>query len=191
MGDIVEDDMKNKTDKELAEFTQKGNTEAFGILVERYEHKLLRYGRKFLFDYEDIKDAIQDVFVRAYSNIQSFDRTREFSPWIYRIAHNNFVNIIKKKKKEPYIFFDADMIFSLADEEEILTRAEKEEERRDIDRCLKEIKPKYREILILFYFEEKDYKEISDILSIPISTVGVRLKRGRKEIKKIYEQRKK
>ncbi len=182
--------MKDKTDEELAELTQAGNTEAFGLLVERYEDKLLRYGKKFLFDYDHIKDAVQEVLVKAYSNIQSFDPSKPFSPWIYRIAHNCFINIIKKTKREPYVLFDADVIFSLAGEEETAARAEREEKRREVERCLSKLTPKYREILVLFYFAEKDYREISDILNIPVSTVGVRLKRGREEIKKIYEPRK-
>ena len=82
------------------------------------------------------------------------------------------------------------MIFTFMNEDDLLGDMEREEERREIDAYLKEIRPKYREILTLFYFEEKDYQEISDILNIPTSTVGVRLKRGREEIKKIYEKRK-
>jgi RNA polymerase sigma-70 factor (ECF subfamily) len=182
--------MINKTDEELAKLTQEGKTEAFGVLVDRYEKKLLRYGKRFLFDYENVKDAVQDVFIKAYSNIQGFDCSKKFSPWIYRIAHNNFVNIIKKKKREPYTFFDTDIIFSFVSEDETFSELEKEEQNREVKKYLKDIKPKYREILILFYFEEKDYREISDILNIPVSTVGVRLKRGREEIKKIYEKRK-
>ncbi len=182
--------MREKTDEELAKLTQEGETEAFGTLVERYEGKLSRYGKRFLFDHENIKDAVQEVFVKAYANIRSFDHSKRFSPWIYRIAHNNFVNIIKKKKREPYTFFDADVIFSFASEEETLSSAERRERKKEVEKYLSEIRPKYREILVLFYFEEKDYKEISDILNIPISTVGVRLRRGRQEIRKKYEKRK-
>ena len=182
--------MEEKTDEELAMLTQEGKTEAFNFLVERYEEILLRYGKRFLFNHENIKDVVQDVFIKAYENIQSFDSSRRFSPWIYRIAHNNFINIIKKNKREPYTFFDTDVIFSFASEEETVSGAEREERKKEVEKYLKEIKLKYREILVLFYFEEKDYREISDILNIPISTVGVRLKRGREEIKKKYEKRK-
>ncbi len=182
--------MKDKTDEELAGLVQQKRTDAFEILVDRYEGRLLRYGKRFLFDHENIKDAVQDVFVKVYINIQGFDVSKKFSSWIYRIAHNDFVNIIRKNKKESYTIFDMDMIFTFTNEDDLLGNIEKEEESKEIDAYLKEIRPKYREILTLFYFEEKDYQEISDILSIPISTVGVRLKRGREEVKKIYEKRK-
>ncbi len=65
------------------------------------------------------------------------------------------------------------------------------EEKKEIEKHLSNLKVKYREPIVLYYFEEKDYQEISDILEIPVSTVGTRLKRGRSEIKKLlYEERK-
>ena len=88
--------MTEQTDEQIAQAVQKGDSSAFGLLVERYEPKLLRYAKKFLFDYEDGKDIVQEVFIKAYSNIQSFDSGRSFSSWIYRIAHNEFINAIRK-----------------------------------------------------------------------------------------------
>jgi RNA polymerase sigma-70 factor (ECF subfamily) len=61
------------TDEEIAVRVQKGDTQAFGVLVERYEEKLKRYGRKFLSSIEDREDLVQDIFIRAYQNLQSFD----------------------------------------------------------------------------------------------------------------------
>ena len=66
--------------------------------MDRYQAKLLRYGRRFLAQDDHIVDVVQDVFIKTYENIQSFDATRKFSPWIYRIAHNAFVNEIRQKK---------------------------------------------------------------------------------------------
>ena len=93
--------MEKETDEAIATRVQKGDSEAFGQLVERYEEKLMRYARKFLRDPDDAKDIVQEVFIKSYQNIQSFDATRRFSPWIYRIAHNEFVNAIKKRSRGP------------------------------------------------------------------------------------------
>ena len=82
------------SDEKIAARVQEDEIEAFGILVERYEVKMLRYGKKFLTQYEDIEDAVQDVFIKAYTNIQSFNTSMSFSPWLYRIAHNTFINVI-------------------------------------------------------------------------------------------------
>jgi RNA polymerase sigma-70 factor (ECF subfamily) len=82
------------TDEQIAVRVQSGEQELFGALMERYEPKLSRYGRKFLASPDNIDDIVQDVFISAYQNIQSFDLTRRFSPWIYRIAHNAYVNAL-------------------------------------------------------------------------------------------------
>ncbi len=176
---------EDKTDEELVKLVLENKTEAFGILIERYEKKLLRYGRRFLYNHENIEDVVQNVFIKAYTNIRGFDTKKSFSPWIYRIAHNEFINLIKTKKKESFLFFDADTIFSFPGKDNPLKEIEREEEKEEIEEHLSKLKAKYREPLVLYYFEEKDYREISDILKIPVSTVGTRLKRGRSEIKKL------
>lgn len=178
------------TDEAIAEEVQRGNRERYGLLVERYEQKMSRYVRRFLYDADDAADVVQDVFVKAYINIKSFDIKQRFSPWMYRIAHNECINSIKKKKREPLPFFDADALFPHPVARE---RADDEMQVKQIrlalDRCLKELDAKYREPLILYYFEELEYREISDILRIPVSTVGVRLNRGRVILKERYEAR--
>lgn len=183
--------IEDKTDEEIVQLVLDNKTEFFGELVKRYEKKLLRYGRRFLYNYENIEDAVQNVFIKVYLNLRGFDLKRKFSSWIYRIAHNEFINIAKKKKKEPLLFFEMDIIFSFTGKDDSLKQIEREEEREEIEKHLNKLKIKYREPLVLYYFEEKNYQEISDILKIPISTVGTRLKRGRNEIKKLlYEKRK-
>ncbi len=182
--------MEEKTDEELAVLAQKGDILSFSVLLERYEKKLLRYGKRFLFNYENVEDAVQVIFIKVYENINSFQATKKFSSWIYRIAHNHFINIIIKTKKEPFLFFDADVIFSFSNKRNVLADIIKEEEIKKIEGCLGNINIRYREVIILYYFEDKSYKEIADILGIPTSTVGIRLKRGREQIKKNYEKRK-
>ncbi len=173
--------MIDETDEQIAMRVQKGESDAFGELVERYQEKLLRYARKFLFDVEDGADTVQDVFLKAYENIQSFDATRRFSPWIYRIAHNEFVNALKKKQASRTIFaFDIDTVFPHLTAAETSDSAAIENDLRStLEGHLGKLDTKYREPLVLYYFESMDYKEISEILRIPVSTVGVRLARGR------------
>lgn len=178
-----------ENDEMIALRVQQGDTDAFGILVERYEAKILRYGRKFLFQYEDVEDAVQDVFIKAYMNIQSFNTSLSFSPWIYRIAHNTFINVIKKKGREPLTFFDPDTIFQYSAREGITEHdIYQAEDRGMIEQTLSKLSPKYREPLVLYYFEEKGYKEIAEILHIPTSTVGVRIKRAKEKIKILYTE---
>lgn len=178
-----------ETDEQIARKVQEGQEEAFGELIERFQDKLLRYARKFLIDPDDAQDIVQDVFIKAYENIQSFDVSRRFSPWVYRIAHNEFVNALKKKANRPVIFaVDFDTLFPhLTASDTADSAALARDLRVMLDRHLRELDPKYREPLILYYLEGMDYKELSDILQIPISTVGVRLARGRRLLKEITD----
>lgn len=176
------------TDEELVALVCGGDVNQFGVLVERYEAKLMRYGRKFLSRHEDIQDIVQDVFVSAYQNIQNFDTAQRFSPWIYRIAHNAFVNRLKKNSYNPLVLIDFDtMISHPAYEDPAPLEREQKEMRVMIDKALANLQPKYREVLILHYLEDMSYKEISDILQIPSGTVGIRLKRAKEALKKVYE----
>lgn len=183
------DDLNLKTDEEIAVLVQGGNIEVFAELVSRYEDKLSRYARKFLFDDEDAKDLVQDVFIKAYANIQSFEARQRFSPWIYRIAHNEFINAIKKRtRRETVSIFDFDLLLPHpVAKERADSEAERQELKRILDRSLEKIDIKYKEPLVLYYFEEMNYTEIAEILHIPVSTVGVRLQRGKVQLKKLVE----
>lgn len=181
--------LETKTDEEIAIMVQNGDSDAFGVIVDRYAAKLARYGRKFVSSTEDIKDLVQDVFLKAYQNIQSFDGEMRFSPWIYRIAHNVFVDQIKKTSRNPLVFVDFDTFLAHPVYEDIEHSAhERVQTRQMIDQALEKISPKYREVLVLYYLEELSYKEIADVLSVPISTAAIRLKRGRAALGKVMQE---
>jgi len=182
---------QEKTDEEIAKNVQKGETSAFGVLVERYEPKLTRYAKKFLFDTEDGKDVVQEVFIKAYINIQSFDVEKKFSPWIYRIAHNEFINTLKKKKREPLLSFDFDTLLPHFISKKTLLEDElhDKEIKSLLETHLSRLPTKYREVLILYYFEQMDYKEIAEILKIPTSTVGIRIRRSKTRLKKLLTEK--
>jgi RNA polymerase sigma-70 factor (ECF subfamily) len=178
--------MLELTDEEIAQRVQKGDVEVFGVLVQRFEERMIRYARKFLFAGDEIKDLVQEVFIKAYVNIQSFDASRKFSSWLYRIAHNEFINAGKKKSRLPVFTFDLDALFPhLAARETADGDFERQELKEALDQSLDKLDVKYREPLVLYYLEEMNYREIADILQIPVSTVGVRLTRGKAMLKKI------
>jgi RNA polymerase sigma-70 factor (ECF subfamily) len=178
---VYPEPMPEVTDELLATRVQEGQEEPFATLIERYQAKLLRYARKFLLDPDDAEDIVQDIFIKAYQNIQSFDVTRRFSPWIYRIAHNEFVNEIKKRYARRTVFvFDMDTLFPHLTAPDTADSAAMDRDLREtLEKHLDSIDPKYREPLVLYYLEGMNYKEISEIMQIPVSTVGVRLARAR------------
>lgn len=174
-----------QTDEEVVALVQKGNKESFGILMDRYERKLFSYARKFLAGQDNMEDVVQEVFIKTYQNILSFDTSQKFSPWIYRIAHNTFVNALRKNAKSPLRFFDFDTFVAHPIYEDTMP-AEREQQRVGgvIDQGLDKLSLGYREIIILYYIQNLSYKEIADILHIPIGTVSVRLLRAKKALKK-------
>lgn len=179
--------MQETSDESIVKAVQKGDAEAFGDLIARYEDKLKRYARKFLSYEEDIDDLVQDVFIKAYTSIRSFDTSLRFSPWIYRIAHNTFVNELKRKHVGGFSLFSIDEILPFLPAQETADAGTLHAElKKEIDTLLRELPPKYREVVVLHYLEELSYQEISDILQIPVTTVGVRLTRGRQKLQELY-----
>ncbi|MDP1709513.1 MAG: RNA polymerase sigma factor, partial [Candidatus Komeilibacteria bacterium] len=143
----------------------------------------------FLSGYADIEDVVQEVFIKGYENIKSFNTDRKFSSWLYRIAHNEFINRIKKIGREPLPFFDPDTLFPHPLSQDLSDRGILSREARELlDACLEKLSAKYREVLVLFYIEELSYQEIAEVLHIPLATVGVRLKRARGLLKTFCQQ---
>lgn len=177
--------MPEETDEELARLVQANNHDALAELMRRYTDKLVRYGRRFMTSDDEVGDVVQDVFVATYQNINDFDAARRFSPWIYRIAHNAFVDALRKKTKEPLPVFDLDRALphpAYEDPEE--GEKEREDVRVLLGKGLKALSPAYREVIDLYYFEDFSYREIADILHIPVGTVAIRLSRAKAALKK-------
>ncbi len=161
----------------------------FGEIVERYEARLGRYiARLGVVDPDDRDDVLQNVFIKVYKNLNNFDQSLSFSAWIYRIAHNEAISWYRRRKARPegYLAAESDMITSLLADDGI----ERPDERfdREIDskimlRELEQLDDKYLEVLILRYFEHLEYEEISDVLKIPVGTVGTLVHRAKKQLK--------
>jgi RNA polymerase sigma-70 factor (ECF subfamily) len=177
-------------DEEIIVEIKKGKKEYFEILIIRYKDKLARYAKKFLLDKFDTDDLIQDVFIKSYINLESFDESRRFSPWIYRIAHNEFLNKVKKKLTEKLLPIDFDTFFPHPEAKE---RSDKSTEdflnENILNSYLEKLDAKYREILVLYFYEDMDYKDIAEVLSIPVSTVGVRISRAKEKLKLLIKDK--
>ena len=169
------------TYEEVVEYTRSKNKEAYAEIVSRYQDKLVRYAKYLLNDDEKAADVVQESFIKAYVNLNSFNSKKKFSSWIYRIVHNQAINLINKHKKEVPLLKNVDFD-SGVDVEEEYTKKEIAEMIRE---CLKEMPVIYKEPLSLYFLEDKSYNEISDILRIPIGTVGTRINRAKILIKKI------
>jgi RNA polymerase sigma-70 factor (ECF subfamily) len=174
------------SDEELVKQTLQ-DKQFFGGIVDRYEAKLTRYiARLGIHNPEDQLDVLQEIFLKVYKNLNGFDTSLQFSSWIYRIAHNEAISWYRKKNVRP----EGHLI---ADSEELLGFLSSKEDTADVEfdktvnavqvnEALNKIEDKYRQVLILRFFEHKEYEEISDILKIPVGSVGTLLHRGKKQL---------
>lgn len=169
------------SDEQLACYLQDNNGEGVEELITRYEKPLLRYARRLIGDEDAAEDAIQNTFISAYQNINSYDPKRKFSPWIYRIAHNKAINEARSKKPQVGL----EEISELPDHHtgDISEKLDLASLRNRLNQSIGILPNKYKEVIILRFFEEKTYEEVSEILKIPVSTVGVRIKRGLERLK--------
>lgn len=174
-------DIKNLTDEEVAEMVRKKDKEAYAEIIHRYKERLMRYAVNIIGDEHMASDIVQEAFIKAYINLNGFDIKKKFSSWIYRIVHNQAVNVIKKDRKQVYLNDNYDFDSGISLEEDLI----KKELAQKTQSCLQRMSLKYREPISLFYLEEKSYEEISDILRIPVNTVGTRIKRGKIMMKEI------
>jgi RNA polymerase sigma-70 factor (ECF subfamily) len=130
--------------------------------------------------------VLQEIFIKAYVNLNDYDRTRPFAPWIYRIAHNETVSFLRKRRAQPQTIAGEDGLLILermADQLDPNEGAGRMRIEKEIEAALAGLDERYREVLVLRYLEERSYDDIADILRLPPGTVATRIKRGLERLK--------
>lgn len=179
-------DISKKSDAEIIRLAL-SDPDCFAAIIERYENPLSRYIRRITnFSKEDIEDALQEIFIKVYKNLNAYDESLKFSSWIYRIAHNHIIDRFRKKTA-------SDNKNSSLEESELLSflsstvDIQKETEDKDcLERTKKAINDlplKYKEVLVLRFLEGRSYDEIMDILRKPKGTVATLVSRGKEMLK--------
>lgn len=180
------DELKNLTDEALVAIVLE-TPNAFGEVIERYEAKLSRYIERLGVRVSDDRlDVLQEIFIKAYRNLNSFDGSFKFSSWIYRIAHNEAISWYRKQSVRPegHLVADGEEVMLLIKDgtEGAEVAFDKDLNASELIRALNQLDQKYKEAIILRFFEHKEYDEISDILRIPIGSVGTLISRGKKQL---------
>lgn len=165
------------------------DSDYFFELINRYEVKLFRYVRRItaLTD-QEIEDVLQEIFLKVYKNLRGFNGSLKFSSWIYRVTRNYVISNYRKNNSGPQIinFEGGEFILEhLSDEFDVKVEMDREFLKKKVHNILENMDEKYREVLILKYFEDKDYKEISDIIKKPMGTVATLINRAKKNFKEM------
>lgn len=169
------------TDEQLVVKICEGEAELYSDIMHRYQDRLSRYVHYILLDSDRTADVVQETFIKAYVNLKGFDGRRIFSSWIYRIAHNEAMNAVTRSR----VALPLLTLVGQEQDEGPENDMAREEIRLHVDACLDHLPVKYREPLFLAYLEDKSYEEISDILRMPVGTVGTRINRAKALMKKL------
>jgi RNA polymerase sigma-70 factor, ECF subfamily len=173
------------SDAEIVELVRGGTTNAFEVLVNRYDRRLHGVVQKMLHDREETADVVQDAFIRAYGALETFDTSRAFYTWICRIAMNLALNVIEKQKRRATDSLDEkaeDTGFEPISDADTTAMTHEAELTRAVTAALDDLPDGMREVFVLRVYDELSYDEIAETLEIPRGTVMSRLSRARTKL---------
>ena len=160
---------------------------AYALIVQRWQPVLTRYLRRFLGQsLEATEDIVQDVFIKVYINLNDYDRERPFAPWIYRIARNEALSFLRKRRAEPPLVTGEDaqlIIENMSDGSDVQEIAERMRIEERVRAAINQLDMRYRDVLVLRFLEDKGYVEIAEIMHIPPGTVATLISRGTKQLR--------
>lgn len=160
---------------------------AFTAIVSRYQERLRRYISRFgSIEPDTASDVLQEAFIKVYLYLNDYDPSLSFSAWLYRIARNETITHFRKQKNRPHAFMreeDTELFEHVADDLDIAHEADRALDAAALRAAVEGLDARYREAIILRYFEEKSYREISDIMQIPEGTVAAHISRAKAKLK--------
>jgi len=180
----VTEDSAPLADEALIELALDGDEDAYGVLVRRYQRRLTAFLGQLVGDLELARELSQEAFIRAWSALDRFDPRYRFSTWLFRIAHNLGIDQLRRKRLQTVSLYRSDsdgeeLEVVVADLEKdplghLENRALADEMRRAID----QLRPEYRELVLLRHFAGLSYQEIADFKDMPLGTVKNKLFRA-------------
>jgi RNA polymerase sigma-70 factor (ECF subfamily) len=186
--------MKELSDNELVERSLAGSPEAFGVLVVRYQRPIFGLVVRMVRNRAIAEELAQEIFVKAYRNLASFDRRRKFSSWLFKVAHNATIDHLRRRR------LDTVPLDSPGDESggvgDLLAGPEREgpesralrsELAGALEAAMAELRPEHREILLLRFREGLSYGELAEVLGLAMGTVKTHLHRARKRLAGLLE----
>lgn len=152
---------------------------AYGELVERYKRAIYRHCYALLRDEDMAEDVAQETFITAYYKLASYDQSRKFSTWLFKISTNKALDLLKKGKH------------SAVNEKAILNalatssyNADVMARDQEVHAAVEKLRPEYRAVVSLYYFEGKSYEEIAEILAKPVGSIKAWMNRAKTELRK-------
>jgi RNA polymerase sigma-70 factor (ECF subfamily) len=179
-----------KTDPELVAGALKGSQDAYRELVKRFERPVYSLIVRMVQDAATAEDLAQEVFVKAFRRLNTYDPQWKFSSWLFKIAHNTTIDHLRRGTPEtvPLEAEEDDgrgsLAAVLADEaaEDPRAAAERRDLARSLERAISSLRPEYRQAVLMFYAHGASYQDICEVTGLPLGTVKTNLHRARKEL---------
>jgi RNA polymerase sigma-70 factor, ECF subfamily len=184
-------DPRALTDPELAESARAGSADAFRELVRRFERPVYSLIVRMVQDQATAEDLAQEVFVKAYRRLDTYDPSRKLSSWLFKIAHNTTIDHLRRGGVETVPLETArddedkgGLAAVLPDEgvESPAAAAERRDLAKSLEKAIGRLRPEYREAVLMFYLHGASYQEICEATGLPLGTVKTNLHRARKQL---------
>jgi RNA polymerase sigma factor (sigma-70 family) len=173
-------------DSRLIKAALAGSDAAYSQIMHKYHDAIFSFIYRMVHDHQQVEDLTQEAFIKAFSSLKNFNEEFAFSTWLYKIATNNCIDHIRRRKLQMYSIDkpieskDSDYTFELPDES---YEADKElisgQRARMLQEAIDQLPEKYRRVIMLRHSDERSYEEIAKMLRIPIGTVKAHIFRAR------------
>lgn len=174
--------MVEPTDRDLVLRTRRGEVEAFGKVVKRYQQSVYNVCYRMLGERMEAEDLAQESFIRAYERLETFDVERPFGPWIRKVAANSCLNHIQAQKPESYELDEERDRSPAAEGEEPESHLQDSEAAHEVQQAILSLPPHHRAVIELRHYQDMSYSEIAETLQLPISDVKSHLFRARRRL---------
>jgi len=176
----MKDELTALSDIILIRQCLEGRREAFGELINRYQKTVFNVAWRMVKDYQEAQDLTQTVFIKAYEKLDTFNTQHKFFSWIYRMAINESLNFVKRRRR--FEAFDESAEYAAA---KPIEEVEESAMSRNVQSALMHLGIDHRALIVLKHFEDLSYEEIGYILDLPEKTVKSRLFTARQLLKNL------
>lgn len=175
--------MNRNTDQYYIDKTMQGDTQAFGVLVERYQDFIFTVVLRMLKIREEAEEVAQDAFIKAFESLSSFRGESKFSSWLYSIAYRKALDRLRKNKK----YVATELIEEITEGnlesiENALGYLEDQERKQIIQECIAQLPEEEAAIITFYYFEDQSVKEVAVITGLSEDNIKIKLYRSRKKL---------
>lgn len=176
----------------------KGDQDAYKQLMDKYQKPLYFHVLKMVRNHEQVEDLVQEAFMKAFNNLNSYNTNYAFSTWLYRITTNHTIDYLRKKKlkttsiNDPVKTKDGEMEIQISDDAETDRDIIRKERKKIIHNAINDLPKKYRKVIEMRHLQELSYQEIADQLDLPLGTVKAHIFRAREMLyKELKDKREK